>query len=55
MQELDHLTNSYQQLKSAQVKFRGCVSDIAELTPSSKGQPDCPVYFQTENPELTLV
>lgn len=38
MQELDHLTSSYQQLKQAQTKFKSCVSDISELKPSSKGQ-----------------
>ena len=37
-QELEHLTGSYQQLKQAQAKFRSCVSDISELTPSSKGR-----------------
>ncbi|ORY25160.1 Prefoldin [Naematelia encephala] len=37
-QELDHLTNSYQQLKQAQSKFRACANDINELTPSSKGK-----------------
>jgi hypothetical protein len=38
MQELEHLTGSYQQLKQAQAKFRSCVSDISELTPTSKGK-----------------
>ena len=41
-QELEHLTGSYQQLKQAQAKFRSCVSDISELTPSSKGKPSNP-------------
>ena len=36
-QELDHLTNSYQQLKQAQAKFKSCVNDVKELGPSSKG------------------
>ncbi|RXK37647.1 prefoldin, alpha subunit [Tremella mesenterica] len=34
--ELDHLTNSYSQLKQAQAKFKACVNDIGELTPKSK-------------------
>lgn len=34
---MEHLTGSYQQLKQAQAKFRSCVSDISELTPTSKG------------------
>ncbi|KAI9635986.1 Prefoldin subunit-domain-containing protein [Dioszegia hungarica] len=37
-QELDHLTTSYQQLKQAQAKFRSCLSDLGELTPSAKGK-----------------
>lgn len=36
-QELDHLTSSYQQLKSAQAKFKGCLNDIDELNANSKG------------------
>ncbi|EIW67812.1 hypothetical protein TREMEDRAFT_63703 [Tremella mesenterica DSM 1558] len=36
--ELDHLTNSYSQLKQAQAKFKACVNDIGELTPKSKGK-----------------
>ena len=36
-QELDHLTSSYQQLKSAQAKFKACVADIGEIQPSAKG------------------
>lgn len=36
-QELDHLTSSFGQLKSAQAKFRSCVSDIDDLKPEAKG------------------
>ncbi|RSH90616.1 subunit of tubulin prefoldin [Saitozyma podzolica] len=36
-QELEHLTSSYQQLKSAQAKFKACVNDLQELKPGSKG------------------
>ena len=38
--ELEHLTNSYGQLKQAQSKFKSCVNDINELTPSAKGEPE---------------
>lgn len=34
-QELDHLTNSFGQLKQAQGKFRSCVNDIDALTPDT--------------------
>ncbi|RSH79057.1 subunit of tubulin prefoldin [Apiotrichum porosum] len=34
-EELDHLTNSFGQLKQAQAKFRSCMSDIDELTPAT--------------------
>ncbi|GFZ50661.1 Byr1-binding protein Bob1 [Saitozyma sp. JCM 24511] len=37
-QELEHLTSSYQQLKSAQAKFKACVNDLQELKPGSKGK-----------------
>lgn len=37
LQELDHLTNSFGQLKQAQAKFRSCMSDIDELTPATTG------------------
>ncbi|WVN87362.1 prefoldin, alpha subunit [Cryptococcus depauperatus CBS 7841] len=34
--ELEHLTNSYSQLKSAHVRFKGCIENIKELTPATK-------------------
>ncbi|WVQ80450.1 prefoldin, alpha subunit [Cryptococcus sp. DSM 104549] len=37
-QELDHLTNSYSQLKQAQTKFKSCIENVAELKPASKGK-----------------
>ncbi|WOO80193.1 putative prefoldin subunit 5 [Vanrija pseudolonga] len=37
-QELDHLTNSFGQLKQAQSKFRSCVADVDELTPASENK-----------------
>ncbi|ORX33567.1 Prefoldin [Kockovaella imperatae] len=37
-QEIEHLTSSYSQLKSAQAKFKSCASDVEELKPSSKGK-----------------
>lgn len=35
VQELDHLTNSFGQLKQAQGRFRSCVNDIDALTPDT--------------------
>ncbi|WVW81516.1 prefoldin, alpha subunit [Kwoniella bestiolae CBS 10118] len=37
-QELDHLTNSYSQLKQAQTKFKSCVENVNSLKPTSKGK-----------------
>ncbi|TXT07391.1 hypothetical protein VHUM_03111 [Vanrija humicola] len=37
-EELDHLTNSFGQLKQAQTKFRSCVADVDELTPASENK-----------------
>ncbi|WRT63588.1 prefoldin, alpha subunit [Kwoniella shivajii] len=37
-QELDHLTNSYSQLKQAHTKFKSCVENVSSLTPKSKGK-----------------
>ncbi|WWD22330.1 prefoldin, alpha subunit [Kwoniella shandongensis] len=37
-QELEHLTNSYSQLKQAQTKFRSCVENVSSLSPASKGK-----------------
>lgn len=34
-QELEHLTNSFGQLKQAQAKFLGCMNDIGEMTPDT--------------------
>ncbi|KAE8543062.1 prefoldin, alpha subunit [Cryptococcus gattii VGV] len=36
-QELDHLTTSYSQLKQAQTKFKSCIANVNELSPTSKG------------------
>ncbi|WWC57847.1 prefoldin, alpha subunit [Kwoniella dejecticola CBS 10117] len=37
-QELDHLTNSYSQLKQAQTKFKTCIENVNSLRPDSKGK-----------------
>ncbi|WWC85545.1 prefoldin, alpha subunit [Kwoniella dendrophila CBS 6074] len=37
-QELDHLTNSYSQLKQAQTKFKSCVENVNSLKPESKSK-----------------
>ncbi|KGB77206.1 prefoldin alpha subunit [Cryptococcus deuterogattii R265] len=37
-QELDHLTTSYSQLKQAQTKFKSCIANVDELSPTSKGK-----------------
>ncbi|TFK98341.1 Prefoldin alpha subunit, partial [Pterulicium gracile] len=36
--ELTHLTNSFAQLKAAQTKFNGCIDNITEVKPESKGK-----------------
>jgi prefoldin subunit 5 len=38
LQELSHLTNSFAQLKQAQAKFKACVENVAEISPSNKGK-----------------
>ncbi|KAI5115383.1 hypothetical protein M0805_001207 [Coniferiporia weirii] len=35
-EELQHLTNSFQQLKAAQTKFRTCLENVAEVKPTNK-------------------
>ncbi|KAG8924979.1 subunit of tubulin prefoldin, partial [Tulasnella sp. 418] len=34
--ELNHLTNSFAQLKQAQTKFKSCVENVAEITPANQ-------------------
>ena len=34
-QELEHLTNSFGQLKQAQAKFKACVNDVSEIDPKN--------------------
>ena len=36
-QELQHLTSSFQQLKSAQAKFKACLANVEEVKPANKG------------------
>ncbi|KAF9233260.1 Prefoldin alpha subunit [Melanogaster broomeanus] len=36
-EELNHLTNSFAQLKQAQSKFRSCIENVAEVKPKNKG------------------
>jgi prefoldin alpha subunit len=36
-QELNHLTNSFAQLKQAQAKFKACIENVAEIKPANKG------------------
>ncbi|GHJ83697.1 hypothetical protein NliqN6_0099 [Naganishia liquefaciens] len=38
-EEVEHLTNSFGQLKQAQAKYRSCVADIEELKPTTSGNP----------------
>ncbi len=45
MQELDHLTNSFGQLKQAQTKFKSCVNDVNELKAGSGSRFDSPLSF----------
>ncbi|KAJ7901130.1 Prefoldin alpha-like protein, partial [Mycena olivaceomarginata] len=35
--ELNHLTNSFAQLKQAQAKFKACIENVAEIKPTNKG------------------
>ncbi|KAJ7019886.1 Prefoldin subunit-domain-containing protein [Mycena alexandri] len=37
-EELNHLTNSFAQLKQAQSKFRACIENVAEIKPANKGK-----------------
>ncbi|KAJ7741222.1 Prefoldin [Mycena maculata] len=37
-EELNHLTNSFAQLKQAQAKFKACIQNVAEIKPSNKGK-----------------
>ncbi|KAF7334496.1 Prefoldin-domain-containing protein [Mycena venus] len=37
-EELNHLTNSFGQLKQAQAKFRACIENVAEIKPANKGK-----------------
>ena len=36
-QELNHLTNSFAQLKQAQAKFKACLENVTEVKPENKG------------------
>jgi len=35
-EELQHLTSSFQQLKSAQAKFKACLANVEEVKPANK-------------------
>ncbi|KAF9530703.1 prefoldin subunit 5 [Crepidotus variabilis] len=35
-EELNHLTNSFAQLKQAQAKFKNCIENVNDIKPSSK-------------------
>ncbi|KAJ7211016.1 Prefoldin alpha-like protein [Mycena rebaudengoi] len=37
-EELNHLTNSFAQLKQAQAKFKACIENVAEVKPANKGK-----------------
>lgn len=41
VQELNHLTNSFAQLKQAQAKFKACIENAAEIKPQNKGALSC--------------
>ncbi|KAJ8090366.1 subunit of tubulin prefoldin [Marasmius tenuissimus] len=38
-EELNHLSNSYTQLKQAQAKFTSCIENVEELKPQNKDKP----------------
>ncbi|KAF7971856.1 hypothetical protein HWV62_20491 [Athelia sp. TMB] len=37
-EELNHLTNSFTQLKQAQAKFKSCIENVNEVKPQNKGK-----------------
>ncbi|PPQ99379.1 hypothetical protein CVT24_009209 [Panaeolus cyanescens] len=37
-EELNHLTNSFAQLKQAQAKFKSCIENVNEVKPQNKGK-----------------
>ncbi|KAJ6472311.1 Prefoldin subunit-domain-containing protein [Mycena vitilis] len=37
-EELNHLTNSFAQLKQAQAKFKNCIENVTEIKPTNKGK-----------------
>ncbi|KAF9466738.1 Prefoldin [Collybia nuda] len=37
-EELNHLTNSFAQLKQAQAKFKACIENVAEVKPANRGK-----------------
>ncbi|KAF9014090.1 Prefoldin subunit-domain-containing protein [Cyathus striatus] len=37
--ELNHLTNSFAQLKQAQAKFTACIDNVKDVKPQNKGKP----------------
>ncbi|KIK65184.1 hypothetical protein GYMLUDRAFT_39568 [Collybiopsis luxurians FD-317 M1] len=37
-EELNHLTNSFAQLKQAQAKFKACIDNVAEIKPENSGK-----------------
>lgn len=43
--ELNHLTNSFTQLKQAQAKFKACIDNVNEVKPENKGMPTVLLIF----------
>ncbi|KDQ58138.1 hypothetical protein JAAARDRAFT_177289 [Jaapia argillacea MUCL 33604] len=37
-EELEHLSNSFAQLKQAQAKFKSCIESVAEIKPANRGK-----------------
>ncbi|KAF5353573.1 hypothetical protein D9757_013853 [Collybiopsis confluens] len=37
-EELNHLTNSFAQLKQAQAKFKACIDNVADIKPANSGK-----------------
>jgi prefoldin alpha subunit len=44
-QEINHLTNSFAQLKQAQAKFKACVENVNEIKLENKGV-FCPCFIK---------
>ncbi|KAG1824638.1 uncharacterized protein BJ212DRAFT_1295760 [Suillus subaureus] len=47
-EELNHLTNSFAQLKQAQAKFKSCIENVGEVKPQNKSRAQATKYYETK-------